>query len=77
MRGDLLDFKSMGGVGLNEQEMPIGFGFSLAMNEEAMNHFAGMNDQEKRQVVEAARQAQTKEQMDQIVKDIAHLDPLN
>lgn len=67
----------MGGVGLNDQEMPIGFGFRLAMNEEAMNHFADMNDQEKRQVVEAARQAQTKEQMDQIVENIAHLDSLN
>lgn len=59
-----------------EQELPVGFGFSLAMNESAMNRFASMSDSEKKQVLEAARQAQTKDQMEQIVRDIAQLEDI-
>ncbi|WP_434309771.1 hypothetical protein [Hominifimenecus sp. rT4P-3] len=59
-----------------EQELPVGFGFSLAMNESAMNRFASMSDAEKKQVLEAARQAQTKDQMEQIVRDIAQLEDI-
>ena len=59
---------------MREQEMPVGLGFSLAVNEKAMSHFAEMSDKEKRQVMEAARQAQTRKEMEQIIRDIADLE---
>ena len=37
------------------EEMPIGFGFALAENEKAMSSFAKMTEEEKKQVMEAAR----------------------
>ena len=43
------------------EEMPIGFGFALAENEKAMSSFAKMTEEEKKQVMEAARSVQTPE----------------
>lgn len=51
--------------------MPLGLGFSLAMNEDAMNSFAKMSEQEKSQVIEAARSVQSKQEMKKLVDDIA------
>lgn len=51
--------------------MPLGLGFSLAMNEDSMNSFAKMSEQEKSQVIEAARSVQSKQEMKNLVDDIA------
>lgn len=59
---------------IKEDGLPIGLGFGLAMNEEAMNHFSSMTDDEKRQVIEAARGVQSKEQMLKLLKNIAEMD---
>lgn len=48
-------------------DMPIGLGRSLAANEKAMNCFAGMNDEEKRAVIEASRNQNTKEEMERFI----------
>lgn len=58
---------------IKEDGLPIGLGFGLAMNEEAMNNFAAMTEDEKRRVVEAARGMQTKQEMHRLVKNIADL----
>ena len=58
---------------IKEDGLPVGLGFGLAMNEKALGQFSMMTEDEKRQVV-AARGAQTKEQMAQIVKDIADME---
>lgn len=58
----------------NDTEMPIGFGLSLAMHEDSMNRFSEMTDGEKRQVIEAARGVQSKQQMEELVASIAQLD---
>ncbi len=57
----------------NEIEMPIGFGLSLAMHEDSMKQFSKLSEGEKRQVIEAARGVQSKQQMDQLVASIADL----
>ncbi|MGN1147052.1 MAG: hypothetical protein ACI4TB_01435 [Lachnospiraceae bacterium] len=54
-----------------ENEMPLGLGFGLAMNEKAMENFAGMDVSEKARVIESAKNAHSKEQMEGIVSDIA------
>lgn len=58
---------------IKDDGLPLGLSFSLAMNEEAMNSFAGMTEQEKRQVIEAARSTQSKQEMTNLVDDIARL----
>lgn len=55
----------------NSTDMPIGLAFQLSMNERAMENFSNMTDEEKRQVLEAARGVTTKEQMRNIVSDLS------
>lgn len=54
-------------------EMPMGLAFQMAMSEPAMRNFANMTESEKRQVLEAARAAQSKEQVRSIVEDLGQM----
>lgn len=57
----------------NEKEMPIGLAFQMSMNEKAMENFAKMTDSEKRQVLEAARSVENKDQVRGIVEDLGKM----
>lgn len=57
----------------NREDMPVGLAFGLSMNERAMESFARLTDREKRQVLEAARSVETREQMRGIIEDITRL----
>lgn len=57
----------------NRNDMPMGFAFQLSMNEKAMENFAGMSEEEKQQVLDAARSVTSKQQMRGIVSDLAGL----
>jgi len=57
----------------NQKDMPMGFVFQLSMNEKAMENFASMTEEEKRQVIETARNVTSKAQMRGIVSDLAGL----
>lgn len=57
----------------NREEMPLGLGFGLAMNDEAMEHFSNLTDTEKKQVIEAARTVQSKKEMNHLIQDIAKM----
>ena len=46
----------------------------MPLDEKALGQFSMMTEDEKRQVIDAARGAQTKEQIAQIVKDIADME---
>ena len=56
------------------EEMPIGFGFALADYEKAMSRFAIMTEEEKKQVMEAARSVQTKSGIRSLVEDLGKLE---
>ena len=56
-----------------KSDMPMGFVFQLALNEKAMENFAGMTENEKRQVIDVARGVTSKAQMKGIVEDLAKL----
>ena len=56
-----------------QDNMPLGFAFCLSMNENAMRNFANMTDDEKIQTINAARSAASREQMENLVDDIAKL----
>lgn len=57
----------------NRKDMPMGLAFQLSMNEQAMENFARMPEDEKRQVLAAARSVTSKEQMRGIVEDLTRL----
>lgn len=58
---------------VKEDGLPLGLGFGLATNQRAMMEFASLSDKEKQQVIEAARQVQSKEEMQRFVNSIAEI----
>ena len=58
----------MAGQMENKVDMPTGFSFQLGMNPKAMDAYGKLNDDEKRQVIEAARNVTTKSEMHWIVE---------
>ena len=40
---------------VKEDGLPLGLGFGLAMNEDAMRGFSSLDDDEKKQVIDAAK----------------------
>lgn len=58
---------------IKEDGLPIGLGFGLALNEEAMEQFASMSEEEKQQVIDVARSVRSREEMQNLVRNIAEL----
>ncbi len=54
----------------NGNNMPLGLSFQLGTNSKAMDAYAKLSDEEKRQVVEAARNVTTKSEMHRIVEGL-------
>ena len=57
----------------NNQDMPVGLAFQMAMNQKAMERFAQMSEAEKGQVLDAARNASSKQQMRGIVDTLGSM----
>jgi len=57
----------------NEQELPLGLAFQMAMNEKAMACFSNMDEQQKKTVVERARQVKSKQEMEHLVNELGKL----
>lgn len=53
-------------------DMPIGFGLSLAANARAMECFAAMSDEEKRAVIETSRNQHTREDMERFITNLGN-----
>lgn len=56
-----------------ENEMPLGLAFQMAMNEKAMARFSAMDEQEKQTVIEQARNVKSKKEMEQLVSGIGKM----
>ncbi len=54
----------------NLVDLPMGFCMSLAQNEQSLNKFSEMTDTEKAAVIERARRAASKAEMNAIVASI-------
>lgn len=52
-------------------DLPVGFGMSLAMNEAALNGYAGLTEAEKEKIILRCKDAKTKSQMQEIVDSLA------
>lgn len=62
------------GINMDNQQLPIGLGLSLAMNQKAMDRFANMTEAEKEQAIARSRQVKSKREMDRIVSSLAEDD---
>lgn len=51
--------------------MPVGFGMTLAMNEQAMKEFASMSEQEQQNVIDRARTVSSKREMQRLVDGLS------
>ncbi len=55
---------------LNSDAVPIGFGMGLAQNINAMKHFSGMTEAEKEEILNRARDAKSKKEMDDLISSL-------
>lgn len=55
----------------NTGGLPIGFTMRLAMNVNAMNHFSNMTESEKEEILNRARDAKSKEEMQEIISQLS------
>lgn len=58
----------------HDTDMPIGLAYQLSMNIEAMNIFAEMTIEEKKDLISRAKKAKTKEEVKSIVDAISHIE---
>lgn len=47
--------------------LPLGFALSLAMNEQAMNHYAGLTEYEKEKIIAESRNVKSKSDMEKLI----------
>lgn len=70
----IYDWKSLGdNIMKNSEELPMGLAFQLAMNEKAMENFTNMTDEEKQQILNAARSTTSKNEMRNIVDELGRM----
>ena len=56
---------------MSRKELPLGFGMALAQNEQAMQEFEAMTEYEKNAVLQWAQNINSKQEMRQLVDNIA------
>lgn len=59
---------------MDNQQLPIGLGLALAMNQRAMDRYSNMTEAEKEQAIARSRQVKSKREMDRIVNSLAEDD---
>lgn len=57
---------------MERSEMPVGFAMALAMNPEAMQKFATLNEDQKRAIIEGTHSVKSKDEMHRYVSGIAY-----
>ncbi len=55
---------------MEQNKMPVGFAMALAMNPEAMQAFAMLNEEQKRDIIDGTHSIDSKEEMHRYVNDI-------
>ena len=51
-------------------QMPIAFSLSMIEDIHAMNAFAGMTDEQRRDIIDEARSVKSKDEMEQLIEKI-------
>ena len=52
-------------------KVPIGFGMALAVNEPAMNAYAAMTEEQKREIINKAHNVHSEKEMNDLVASLA------
>ena len=55
---------------MKNYEMPIGFSMALALNPEAMERFAMMNETQKKQIIDGTHNIKSREAMHEYVNNL-------
>lgn len=55
---------------MEKQEIPIGFGFALAQNPEAMKRFSALPQTRQAEILQKAHQAASEQQMQSLVNSL-------
>lgn len=66
-----MDMDGIMGDNFGPQDLPLGMGFALAMNESAMRGYAGLSETEKEHLIMRCRDAKSKDEMKRIVDSLA------
>ncbi len=56
---------------VNGEGIPLGFGMALSQNEQAMEHFAALTEDERQSIIDSAHGVKTKEEMRDFVNKLA------
>ena len=55
---------------MDSMELPLGFGMALAQNEQAMQAFEAMTEEQKRAVIEKTHTVSSRREMQQLVSGL-------
>ncbi len=55
---------------MKRKEMPVGFSMALAQNPDAMQKFAMLNEDKKKQIIDGTHSVKSKQEMHQYVNKI-------
>lgn len=67
---DVNDTSSTASGTLGMTDMPLGFGFALAMNEPAMKTYASLSESEREHLIMRCKDAKSKDEMQRIVDSL-------
>ena len=56
---------------MDKDYLPVGFAMSLAMNEKAMSAYAGLNQKDRKKLINQSRKIKSKEEMQKFVEKIS------
>ena len=57
---------------MKQNSIPIGFGFAMAMEPEALRNFAVLPEAEKNKVIDRAKHATNKQEMKALITDLSN-----
>ena len=55
---------------MDKNELPLGFGFALAQNPEAMQRFSALSETKRAAVLQRAHNVSSKEEMESLVREL-------
>ena len=69
---EILFLHQHGGENMRKSEMPVGFAMALAMNPDAMQKFAAMNEVQKHEIIAEVHTIHSKEEMQRYVDSLTN-----
>ena len=58
-------------MNMDKDYLPMGFAMSLAMNEKAMSAYAGLNQKDRKKLINQSRKIKSKEEMQRFVEKLS------